>query len=81
MGFPFYLNSLLPRGGGITSNEIARKGLNVKKAEVRGQIAPGIPIIQLAEDSKIPGIDYVIFPGNVGDKTTLTSVYKKFVNE
>ena len=62
--------------GGITSSDTATKGLNVKKAEVIGQVAPGIPVWILGEESKFPGIKYIVFPGNVGDDDTLTKVYQ-----
>ncbi|AQX56132.1 four-carbon acid sugar kinase family protein [Bacillus sp. FSL M8-0256] len=57
--------------GGITSSDIGTKGLAVKRATVAGQIKPGIPVWFTGEESKFPGISYIIFPGNVGEKTTL----------
>ncbi|MFJ7971831.1 four-carbon acid sugar kinase family protein [Psychrobacillus sp. NPDC096389] len=57
--------------GGITSSDIGTKGLEVKRATVAGQIQPGIPVWFTGEESKFPGIAYVIFPGNVGAVTTL----------
>lgn len=57
--------------GGITSSDIGTKGLSVKKAKVLGQILPGIPVWQTGNESKYPGISYIIFPGNVGKKSTL----------
>lgn len=57
--------------GGITSSDVGVKALKVKKARVLGQIRPGIPVWQTGKESKFPGIPYVIFPGNVGDETTL----------
>lgn len=57
--------------GGITSSTIGTKALRVKKARVLGQICPGIPVWQTGEESKFPGIPYVIFPGNVGSEETL----------
>lgn len=57
--------------GGITSSDVGTKGLSVKRATVAGQIKPGIPVWRTGEESKYPGIAYVIFPGNVGSKTTL----------
>lgn len=57
--------------GGITSSDVGTKGLAVKRATVAGQIKPGIPVWRTGEESKYPGISYVIFPGNVGTKTTL----------
>ncbi len=57
--------------GGITSSDIGTKGLQVKRATVAGQIKPGIPVWITGEESKFPGMTYVIFPGNVGAVTTL----------
>ncbi len=57
--------------GGITSNDVGTKALRVKRANVMGQIKPGIPVWQTGTESKFPGIPYVIFPGNVGEKETL----------
>ena len=57
--------------GGITSSDIGTKALKVRRALVMGQIRPGIPVWQTGADSRFPGIPYVIFPGNVGEDTTL----------
>jgi len=57
--------------GGITSADVAKKGLGIKGANVLGQIKPGIPVWQTGEGSKFPKTPYVIFPGNVGDDATL----------
>ena len=57
--------------GGITSSDIGTKALAVKKANVMGQIKPGIPVWQTGNESKFPKTPYVIFPGNVGEITTL----------
>mgnify|MGYP001188882509 CR=1 FL=1 len=57
--------------GGITSSDIGTRALAVKKANVLGQIKPGIPVWQTGGESKFPMTPYVIFPGNVGEDTTL----------
>ena len=57
--------------GGITSSDVGTKALQVKRATVLGQIRPGIPVWQTGSESRFPGIPYVIFPGNVGEETTL----------
>ncbi|MFB0524192.1 MAG: four-carbon acid sugar kinase family protein, partial [Phycisphaerae bacterium] len=64
--------------GGITSCDVATKGLKVKEALLLGQIAPGVPIWQLGDESKYPGLLYVVFPGNVGSDKSLYEVYTKF---
>lgn len=60
--------------GGITSSDIGTKGLSVKRATVAGQIKPGIPVWLTGSESKFPDLHYVIFPGNVGTKTTLKEI-------
>ena len=57
--------------GGITSSDIGVKALKVKKAEIMGQIQPGVPVWKLGKESTFPGVPYVIFPGNVGQEDTL----------
>lgn len=57
--------------GGITSSDIGSKALQVKRANVMGQIQPGIPVWETQNESKFPHIPYVIFPGNTGNDYTL----------
>jgi uncharacterized protein YgbK (DUF1537 family) len=63
--------------GGITSSDLATKGLSVKKALVLGQILPGVPVWQLGAESRFPGLTYIVFPGNVGDDEALLQVVTK----
>jgi uncharacterized protein YgbK (DUF1537 family) len=60
--------------GGITSSDIATQALDVKKAFVLGQIQPGVPVWQLGNESRFPGLTYIVFPGNVGDKNALVNI-------
>ena len=73
--------SFLIAKGGITSSDIATKSLQVKKAKVMGQILPGIPVWELGEESKYPGMPYVIFPGNVGDDRALLDAFYRIKNK
>ena len=57
--------------GGITSSDVGTKALGVKRALVLGQIRPGIPVWQTGSESRFPATPYVIFPGNVGEDSTL----------
>lgn len=57
--------------GGITSSDIGTKALRAERAEVMGQVRPGIPVWRLGPESRFPGVPYVIFPGNTGDVATL----------
>ncbi|MEX1241639.1 MAG: four-carbon acid sugar kinase family protein [Cyclobacteriaceae bacterium] len=63
--------------GGITSSDLASKGLMAEKALILGQILAGVPVWQMSKESKFPDIIYVVFPGNVGDHTALADVCKK----
>ncbi|CAH0052107.1 unnamed protein product [Clonostachys solani] len=61
--------------GGITSSDMATKGLRFKRAAIVGQAAPGVPLWRCDEPSaKWPGLPYVVFPGNVGTNDTLFEV-------
>lgn len=67
--------------GGITSSDVGTKALEVKKANVLGQIKPGIPVWQTGEESKFPLTPYVIFPGNVGEISTLKEAVEVLMNK
>lgn len=67
--------------GGITSSDVGTKALAVKKANVLGQIRPGIPVWQTGEESKFPLTPYIIFPGNVGEITTLKEAVEVLTNK
>lgn len=63
--------------GGITSSDVATRGLDVRRACVRGQILPGVPVWSLGGESRFPGMDYIVFPGNVGGPDALLELYGK----
>lgn len=63
--------------GGITSSDVATKGLEIVHANVLGQASAGIPVWQAQEESKFPGLPYIIFPGNVGNKNTLADIVEE----
>lgn len=63
--------------GGITSSDIATKSLKIRRAIVKGQALQGIPVWETAKESKFPGMPFIIFPGNVGDHSTLLQCYQK----
>lgn len=60
--------------GGITSSDVATAGLGVRRAEVLGQLAPGVSVWRLGPESRWPGLAYVVFPGNVGGPDALAEV-------
>lgn len=63
--------------GGITSNDLAIKGLGMKRATVIGQIESGIPVWKMGKETKFPFMHYMVFPGNVGDGHTLSNIIQK----
>ena len=71
--------SFLIAKGGNTSSDIATKALGIQRAYILGQIMPGTPVWRAGEESRFPGIPYVVFPGNVGDEDTLLEAVKKLI--
>lgn len=67
--------------GGITSSDVATHGLGVKRALVLGQILPGVPVWQLGEESRYPGLTYIVFPGNVGGPEALVNIVSSLRRE
>ena len=65
--------------GGITSSDVGTKALLVKKARVMGQVKKGIPVWMTGEESKFPGMPYIIFPGNVGEVSTLKEIVEELI--
>ena len=64
--------------GGITSSDVASKGLLAEKALILGQAIPGVPVWELDEKSKFQKILYIVFPGNVGGESALWEVWYRF---
>jgi uncharacterized protein YgbK (DUF1537 family) len=62
--------------GGITSHDVARQGLGIRRAEVAGQLFPGVISLLRPLDAApaAMGVPYVVFAGNVGDDGTLADV-------
>jgi uncharacterized protein YgbK (DUF1537 family) len=62
--------------GGITSHDVAVRGLGIRRAKVLGQLLPGLVSVFRPIDAtpEVVGTPYVVFAGNVGDETTLASV-------
>lgn len=63
--------------GGITSSDVATRGLGVVRAIVRGQILPGVPVWLLGAETRFPGLNYIVFPGNVGDADALATAVNR----
>ncbi|KAJ5091238.1 hypothetical protein NUU61_006108 [Penicillium alfredii] len=65
--------------GGITSSDAATKGLNIKRATIVGQAAPGVPLWRCDEaTSRHCGVPFVVFPGNVGGESTLCELVESW---
>jgi uncharacterized protein YgbK (DUF1537 family) len=62
--------------GGITSHDVAVRGLGIRRARVLGQLFPGMVSVFRPVDAapEAVGTPYVVFAGNVGDESTLASV-------
>lgn len=67
--------------GGITSSDVATRGLGVRRAMVPGQILPGVPVWQLGPESRYPGMPYIVFPGNVGGPEALVDAVRILKSE
>ena len=65
--------------GGITSHDVAVHALGIRRAEVLGQLLPGmISVLRPTEaDPDAIGMPYVVFAGNVGDEGTLADVVER----
>jgi uncharacterized protein YgbK (DUF1537 family) len=60
--------------GGVTSSDVATRGLQIRRAQVLGQILPGVPVWRCGQGSRFPGMPYFVFPGNVGDAESLVDL-------
>jgi uncharacterized protein YgbK (DUF1537 family) len=67
--------------GGITSSDVGTRGLGALRAIVLGQMRPGVPVWRLGPESRLPGLPYVVFPGNVGSPDTLAEIVAELTGE
>tara|TARA_R110002094_G_scaffold52207_3_gene63580 strand:- start:1442 stop:2842 length:1401 start_codon:yes stop_codon:yes gene_type:complete len=63
--------------GGITSHDLATKGLNMYRSKVLGQILSGVPVWEMGKETRFPGLLYIVFPGNVGNDKSLSEIIQK----
>ena len=63
--------------GGVTSSDIATRALGILRAVVIGQALPGVPALRCGEETRYPGMTYIIFPGNVGEDDALARIVQK----
>jgi uncharacterized protein YgbK (DUF1537 family) len=66
--------------GGITSHDVAVRGLGIRRATVLGQLLPGLVSVFRPVEAfpEVVGTPYVVFAGNVGDDGTLAYVIDLF---
>ncbi len=76
-GLPKDLGFLISKGG-ITSNDVLSKGLSLRSVRLLGQILPGVSVVKTeADHPRFPNLPVVLFPGNVGDRDSLVTVYQR----
>jgi uncharacterized protein YgbK (DUF1537 family) len=68
--------------GGITSHDVAVRGLGIRRAEVIGQLLPGMVSVfrPIEAAPEAVGTPYVVFGGNVGDDNSLAYVVDLFTD-
>lgn len=62
--------------GGITSSDVATRGLGMRRARVLGQAAPGVPVWELGVETRFPGMRFVVWPGNVGGPDSIRDLVR-----
>ncbi|MBT5229433.1 MAG: four-carbon acid sugar kinase family protein [Methylococcales bacterium] len=76
-GLPTTTGFLISKGG-ITSNDVLSDGLALKTSRVVGQILPGCSVVRCPKKHpRYPDMPVVIFPGNVGDESGITTAFKR----
>ena len=60
--------------GGITTQLLLQRGLNFNQVILKGQILPGLSIVQSNSDQN--NLPVVTFPGNLGNEKTLLESFK-----
>jgi uncharacterized protein YgbK (DUF1537 family) len=63
--------------GGITSSDVATQALGVRRCLIVGQVLPGVPVWRLGDETRWPGLAYIVFPGNVGDEDALATIRQR----
>ena len=66
--------------GGITSSDVATRGLSITRAVVRGPMLPGIVSLWEPSDGPARGIPFIVFAGNVGGEQSLADVVDKLTD-
>lgn len=64
--------------GGNTTNLLLSQGLKLQKVNLLGQITAGCCLVQTpSHHPQCPQLPIVLFPGNVGDRQTLKTLYQQ----
>lgn len=63
--------------GGITSADVATRGLSMRRAWCRGTLLPGIVSVWEPVSGPALGVPYVVFAGNVGDDDALATAVRR----
>ena len=66
--------------GGITTNVLLEKGLNIDSVQLKGQLLPGLSLVYADSYISAQGLPIVTFPGNLGQKDTLCLAWKIMEN-
>ena len=75
-GLPSDIGFLISKGG-ITSNNLLSKGLNLTSVRLLGQILPGCCVVRtVIAHPQFPRLPVVLFPGNVGDDQGLVEAWR-----
>lgn len=76
-GLPADIGFLISKGG-ITSNDTLSDGLALTSTRLLGQILPGVSVVRTPPDHpQFPNLPVVLFPGNVGDRTSVAEAYRR----
>ncbi|QAY73440.1 hypothetical protein ET445_08925 [Agromyces protaetiae] len=67
--------------GGITSSDIATDALGITRAEVLGQLFPGMVSVWAERGPEASGLPYVVFAGNVGDDDALADAVERLAGD
>jgi uncharacterized protein YgbK (DUF1537 family) len=78
-GLPADIGFLISKGG-ITSNDVLSTGLALTSARLLGQILAGCSMVRTPVDHPLfPNLPVVLFPGNVGDASSLATIYRRLI--
>ncbi len=66
--------------GGITSSDVASRGLEMTRATVVGPMQPGIISMWSLGDGPAAGVPFIVFAGNVGNDQSLVDVTETLSN-